>query len=307
VIALAGSSYEAAFGSASPATYLARLRAQGALLTNYTALGTGDLPDYIALVSGQAPNAATEAGCTTYADFPANTKPDGTGYVRGTGCVYPIQTLTLPDQLTSARKSWRAYVEDLASGPGAVKSCRHPDPGAADPTQQARVGDQYAARHNPFIYFHSLLDLGDCATNDVDLGQLNGDLGTTTKTPNLTFLIPNLCHGGGNQPCVDGQPGGLVSADSFLRQWVPLILRSPAYRKDGLLIITFAGPGSGGEIHTGTLLLSRYVRRASTSARPYDAYSLLRSIEDIFGVAHLAGANGTGVGSLTDDVLKTSR
>jgi hypothetical protein len=31
--------------------------------------------------------------------------------------------------------------------------CRHPAIGALDNTQKAQVGDQYAARHNPFVYF----------------------------------------------------------------------------------------------------------------------------------------------------------
>ncbi len=36
-----------------------------------------------------------------------------------------------------------------------------------------------------------------------------------------------------------GDKGGLVSADAFLALWVPKILASSAYRKDGLLIVTF--------------------------------------------------------------------
>ena len=31
--------------------------------------------------------------------------------------------------------------------------------------------------------------------------------------------------------------GGLARADAFLKEWVPLILASPAYQKDGLLLI----------------------------------------------------------------------
>ena len=57
-----------------------------------------------------------------------------------------------------------------------TSSCRHPVLNSFDTTQQARVGDQYAARHNPFVYFHSLLDGGACAANDIDLSQLQTDL-----------------------------------------------------------------------------------------------------------------------------------
>ncbi len=36
----------------------------------------------------------------------------------------------------------------------------------------ARPGDGYATRHNPFVYYHSLLDLGDCDQNDGPLDKL---------------------------------------------------------------------------------------------------------------------------------------
>jgi hypothetical protein len=38
--------------------------------------------------------------------------------------------------------------------------CRHPMIGAPDDTQKARIGDQYATRHDPFVYFHSMIDCG---------------------------------------------------------------------------------------------------------------------------------------------------
>jgi hypothetical protein len=303
VIALAGHG-DQAFAPASPARYLnTQLRPQGALLSGYSALGSGELPDSVALISGQAPNPQTVAGCPTYADFPPATLPDASGEVPGSGCVYPIGALTLPDQLTSAGLTWRAYVEDMGNANGAPATCRHPGPGAQDPTTAPSHGDEYATRSNPFVYFHSLLDLGDCMTNDVTLDQLTGDLAATRTTPNLVFVAPNLCHGGGEQPCLNGDPGGLPAADAFLSQWVPLITQSPAYRADGLLVIAFAG-ATGTQTRTGALLLSRYAQPGSGSTRAHNPYSLLRSIEDIFALKHLAGAGATGVGSLLSDVLK---
>ena len=34
--------------------------------------------------------------------------------------------------------------------------CRHPEPGAEDDDQDATAGDQYATRHNPFVYFAAI-------------------------------------------------------------------------------------------------------------------------------------------------------
>jgi hypothetical protein len=243
----------------------------------------------------------------------------------GAGCVYPVSVLTLADQLTSSRHTWRSYVEDLANGPSAVKTCRHPSSNQPDETQLARVGDAYATRHNPFVYFHSLLDLGDCASNDVPLTQLSADLASSTKTPNYSFIVPNLCHDGTEATCPGGAPGGLASADAFLKQWVPAIMGSQAYRKDGLLVVTFADAppsdtsgccqatssapdgaatsttGGGGRV--GALVLSPFVRKGGLSATPYNHYSLLRTTEDLFGLSHLANAGLAGVHSLGSDVL----
>jgi len=60
VLLLENQSYGVTFGSQSPASYLARaLPARGALLTQYYAIGHASLGNYIALISGQAPNLAT--------------------------------------------------------------------------------------------------------------------------------------------------------------------------------------------------------------------------------------------------------
>jgi len=330
VITLASPGYEQTWGAGSAATYLTtQLRPRGTLLSNYYAIAHLDLPNYIAMISGQGPNADTEANCSTFSEFPANSALDANGQLPGAGCVYPVNVVTLADQLTSSRHQWRAYAEDLANGSPPVATCRHPSSGQSDPTQSGRPGDEYAARHNPFVYFHSLLDLGDCASDDLPLTQLAADLSSTAKTANYSFIAPNLCHDGSETVCAGGEPGGLARADAFLKQWVPLILASPAYKNDGLLVITFAdaplsdtsgccrAPGGGsagsstgasvpvtGGGRVGALVLSRYTTPGALSSTPYNHYSLLRTIEDLFGLRHLANANHTGVKTFGSDVLE---
>ena len=85
----------------------------------------------------------------------------------------------------------------------------------------------------------------------VNFNQLAHDLQHELTTPNFVFITPNLCHDGhdGNgakSPCKNGEltdgvhfGGGLVGANAFLKATVPLILNSPAFKEDGLLIVTF--------------------------------------------------------------------
>jgi hypothetical protein len=264
----------------------------------------------------------TQADCQQYVDVtPGVPVPDGNGQVAGQGCVYPSSVKTLPDQLTAAGKTWHGYMEDLGADPTREKStCGNPGSpsgtGTKDPTQTATAKDQYAARHNPFAYFHSLLDSGACDRNVGPLPKLATDLKKVSTTANFSWITPDLCSDGHDEPCIDGRPGGLKSINDFLAVWVPRIMASPAFKKDGLLVVTFdeadvpgqaeaccgnptgpntpmpgiAGPGGG---RTGAVLLSPFIKPGTRSDVPYDHYSALRSYEDLLGI-RTGGTDGKG-------------
>ena len=63
--------YAATFGDPSADPYLATtLPASGALLTQYYGIGHFSNDNYIAMISGQAPNPLNQADCQSFADFP---------------------------------------------------------------------------------------------------------------------------------------------------------------------------------------------------------------------------------------------
>jgi hypothetical protein len=328
VIVLENQPFATTFGAQSPAPYLAHeLTAKGALLRNYFGIGHYSLDNYIAMISGQAPNPATQADCGVFGEFVA-TQPalDADGKLRGTGCVYPPIVRTLPDQLEAAGHDWKGYMEDMGKDPTREASaCGHAAIGAKDLTNHATPADQYADKHNPFVYFHSIIDdPARCARHVVNLDALVHDLQDTATTPDFAFITPNLCHDGHDAPCRNGEPGGLVSADAFLREWVPRILAAPAFRDQGVLVVTFDegmldssaccgerglaggpapgldGPGGGG---IGAVLLGPTVRAGAVSDVPYNHYSLLRWIEDEFHLDHLGYAAAPGLATFGDDVF----
>jgi hypothetical protein len=330
VIVLENKDFDQSFGATSPATYLSKeLTAKGQLLEQYFGTSHVSLGNYITMVSGQAPNPDTQSDCINgFKDvFPGTPTPDG--QVLGSGCVYPRSILTVADQLEAKGLTWKGYMQDMANGPaGTAKTCRHPAIGETDDTQSARVGDQYATRHNPFVYFHSIIDeQATCDANVVPLERLATDLQSPASTPSYAFITPNLCEDGHDAPCVDGRPGGLESADAFLRAWVPQILASPAYAQGGLVLITWDegnfGPSSAGACcaqptgpntpapgvfgpgggRTGTVVLSPWTKAGTRNATPYNHYSLLRSVEDLFGLTHLGYAGQAGLRAFGDDVF----
>ncbi len=328
LIVLENQSFGTTFGPRSRARYLARtLTRRGMLLRRYYAIGHNSLDNYIALVSGQAPNEDTQADCVRYSEFRLRQPTlDARGQALGRGCVYPAIVKTLPDQLEAAGLTWKGYMEDMGADPRRESAtCGHAALEREDPLQIATRRDEYADKHDPFVYFHSIIDdSARCNAHVVNLDALPKDLRRATTTPNYVFITPNLCHDGHDEPCVDGEPGGIVSADAFLRKWVPLIVRSPAFRRDGLLVVTFdessaqgakmaeaccgeqalpgatlppglVGPGGG---RIGALLLSPFIEPGTVSDTPYNHYSLLRSIEEIFGLAPLGYAADAGLSPL---------
>jgi len=167
-----------------------------------------------------------------------------------------------------------------------------------------------------------------CAAHLLSIRPLPGDLARASTTPAFSLIVPNLCNDGHDSPCVTGAPGGLAQANRFLSQWVPKIMDAPAYQDGGLIVITFDegsdtaaccgetsglspdhpnvpepgknGPGGG---RVGAVLLSPLIRPGTVSTVDYNHYSLLRTVEDIFGLPHLGDAAMPQVRSFGSDVF----
>src|SRR5436309_2269780 len=331
VIVLENQGYAATFGNPAADPYLAStLPAQGALLENYYATGHESNDDYIALVSGQPPNPENQADCQSFNDFTLpSTEPNGVE--GGVGCVYPSSVASIGTQLSAAKLKWKGYMEDMGNDPNReAAACGHPAVGSPDETQKAEQGDGYATRHDPFVYFHSVIDdPAYCNAHVVALGSPSGamppgalpretglatDLLHTTKTPRLSFITPDLCDDGHDYPCTNEASGAsaLTDIDAFLETWVPKITASPAFKRNGLLEILFdeaensdatacceekTGPNTPspgvtgpGGGRVGTVLLSPFIKPGTVSAVPYNHYSSLASWESLLGLPRLGYA-----------------
>ena len=122
------------------------------------------------MVSGQAPNPETQADCQVYDDVDARGRSTADGQVLGQGCVYPAGRDHDRQPARGGGLTWRGYMEDMAAGlPDEPRAAAIPTSTPRIDTQTAEADDQYAARHNPFVYFHSIIDLADLRANDVDL------------------------------------------------------------------------------------------------------------------------------------------
>ena len=176
---------------------------------------------------------------------------------------------SLVDQLERAGISWRAYMEDLP----------HPC------FTGAGAGD-YAKKHDPFAYYTRVSGNPARCARVVPMTRLPADE-QSGRLPRFIWITPNLCH-----DMHDCDPG---TGDRFLAGLVPGLLRRLGPR--GLLILTWDEGSSdngccrlatGG--HVATILAGPGARPGARLDIPTDHYSVLQTIEDLFGLPRLRGA-----------------
>jgi hypothetical protein len=351
IIELENVAYGRSFGDPSADPYLARtLVAKGALLKDYYGIGHDSLDNYIAEISGQAPNYQTGQDCEIFSPFlqfggETFDKWTKDGQLSGDGCVYPRYVRNVASQLTAAHLIWKSYNQDMGNdsrrdgttATGHGPSCGHPRLGVIDQTDvTGPANDSYATRHNPFVYFRDIIgNKAYCDAHVVTLKPLRRNLRSVATTPSYSWITPNTCFDGHDVPrCQNGRKGGFGPVDEFLSAWVPRIMASPAYRENGLIIITFDeagndqdaaaccgekdslgyddpshpnsnepglwGPGGG---RVGAVALSPFIKPGTTSTTDYNHYSLLKTVERIFGLRLLGDARQPQVKAFGPDVF----
>lgn len=174
----------------------------------------------------------------------------------------------LAKQLAAAGKSWRAYMQDY---PGA---CSDVDT-SAGAVDGAGVAGTYVRKHNQVISFESIrLDPTQCANIQ--------PLASFDPTVNFAFIVPNLTN--------DMHDGTTAQGDAFLNAFLPAIAGSADWAHT-LVIVTFdegsTNTNGGGHVYTaaGAPWLSN-----KTVSPTYNHFSMLRTVEQIFGLSFLGAA-----------------
>jgi hypothetical protein len=165
------------------------------------------------------------------------------------------------EEIAAAGIGWRAYMEDM---PG--------------PCAQADSGE-YAVHHDPFVYYNGVV-AGSC-NNVVPATQLPGDI-ASGALPAFTWLTPNLCNDMHDCPVATG--------DVYLAGIVPQLLGTLG--PDGALFLVWdegtSNTHGGGQVTM--VAAGSGVKKGYRSTLPYDHYSLLRTIEDAWGLPQLANS-----------------
>lgn len=164
---------------------------------------------------------------------------------------------TLVTQLTASGRSFAGYSEGLPS-PG-FTGCSSPE-------------GRYARKHNPWVDFRS----SPPGTN-LPLTALPAD---DSALPTVSFIVPNLCDDMHDCPVSVG--------DRWAQQHLAAYV-AWARSHDSLLIVTFDEDDDQPQNHIPTMLVGPMVRPGDVGGR-VDHYTILRTIEDMYGLPPLGEA-----------------
>ena len=166
-------------------------------------------------------------------------------------------TTSVVQEMSSAGISWKAYMEDLPS-----------------PCAQSN-GGSYHVDHDPFVYYPGIVS--DCA-RVVPATQLGADI-AGGALPSFIWLTPNMCN--------DMHDCSVATGDHYLAGAVPPLLA--ALGPTGVLFVVWdeGTSNSGGGGHVAMIAAGPAVKAGYRSTTTYNHSSLLRTIEDAWGLPRL--------------------
>jgi acid phosphatase len=208
------------------------------LLTNYFAITHPSLPNYIAAVAG-----------TTFGikDDKDPRRHNLTG-------------ASIFDRLDAAGISWKVYAEDY---PGNCFT--------------GATSGEYAAKHNPAIYFASINGNPARCAKIVPGTQFDTDMQAGTL-PQWWWYTPNLLN--------DGHDTGVTFAGQYLNSvWLPRF-RNTAFTQNLVVAVTFDESATNPN-HVYTALCGGAVVSGGQDNTAYTHYSLIRTVENNWNLPSL--------------------
>ncbi len=258
------------------------LAARYGLATNYYAVSHPSEPNYVALLGG-----------STF-----SVTDDNAYYVN------QVAALSLISQLDHAGVGWKAYLQSLPHA-GYQGICYPANCNGAPDKDPL-----YVSKHNAIANFTTSRSAADWS-RQVPIGQLSDDL-RSGKVPAFGYVIPDECHDQHGDPpfCLDsGNPDSgdpatadpqdqrlVATGDRYLGSLVAEITGASFWAKGNNAIDIVYDEGDdnthgGGQV--ANVVVTSHGPRALQDPTFYSHYSVLRTIEDNFGLGCLQNACDT--------------
>ena len=318
-------------GNTADAPYISMLANHYAVALNYYGVTHPSLPNYLAAISGdfQGVWADCVAGPTVLCP-PTEFAPDS-GYTNGEELLTPAEIAsasqrpfwfsdkTIVDQLEAHGLSWKAYMQSMPSVAydGGYYPYRTVN-GQLVPVQL------YVQKHNPFMYFTDIRDNAARMQKIVPYTQLSADL-QSGNVPKFAWISPDTCHDMHGIKPSDAQYLGIPDCayassgldhsiihlgDMFVQSLVTQIMASSVWQQNTAIVLAWdendfsgfngcchsprgvAGVTLGGANAPFLVITSKHPQHFYDSSTPYNHYTLLATIEQLWGLGCLESACG---------------
>jgi hypothetical protein len=185
---------------------------------------------------------------------------------------HDLDAPTIADQIEASGRTWGEYAENRPPGCFTGSSAKDGRDGPGE----------YRRKHAPAISFDSI------RTDPQRCGRLQDLTAFEPGAADYALIVPNQCH--------SAHDCSMREADDWLAAFLPAVLDSAAFEAGGLLIVTFdedAGTDPSGG-HIATIVVSRHVPAGFRSTERHDHYSVLRTIQEAWGLDCLAESCAAG-------------
>lgn len=141
----------------------------------------------------------------------------------------------------------------------------------------------YAAKHDPFVHYTSIVsNASRCRSHVVPLADFYTDL-SSGKLPNFVWITPDMCS--------DMHDCSAASGDRWLKNLLTRILESSVFRNSVVFLVwDEPRPEVPAQTPIPFVVISPDSIPGLRSPRPANHYSLLRTIEDAWGLPPLGHA-----------------
>ena len=221
---------------------------------------------------------------------------------------YPATMFTpksIADQLVEKHRSWKTYQESLPAVEPGVFGVNYSDGAFSSLSAAAAFGPGplqklYAVKHNPFAYFQNIEVGENDALSLAQVVDFDGPDGLwvdlQSDAPQLSLIVPNQCHDmhgfvSGGTPICSGATAAeagflMTQGDAEVAKLVNGIKASRAWGRgrNAIVLVWDENDYSDSANKVVMLVETNYAANGRTSGRPYDHFSLLRTLEAGFGL-----------------------
>ena len=185
--------------------------------------------------------------------------------------VYNLGVNNLFDQITASGRTWKSVMQGYPGNCSAVSSSSAKVDGVGK-------SGAYVRKHNPAISYTSISGNAAKCTNITNLA------GFDPAAANFQFITPNMIN--------DMHDGTVADGDNFLKAFLPEITSSSAFA-NSVVYVTFdegtTNVNGGG--HIMTIAITPNMTAGYKTSAAYTHYSMLRTIEQAWGLPYLGGAS----------------